>query len=156
MKSNLNLKINKLTLVLFAIILILSIIVTYQSNIINKLNNKQLSEIFLEIRVARDQSTANTLKTLKTLIDTEKVSKETKDLASSKYIEIALGMNNESKIESIIKSKGYQDVVVSIADNSVRVIVRSNKNLNNNQLKQIQDIVRSIIKVENIEIETKL
>ena len=51
-------------------------------------------------------------------------------------------MNKEANIETIIKAKGIADALVIIADNSVTVMVHSEKLLQSQTL-QIQDAVVS-------------
>ena len=122
-----NLKLNKACLVMICIASLLTLIVIYQTFIINKLRSTQTTQFFLESKLVKEQSTANTLKVLKNLIDDENVSKENKDIAMSNYMNIALAANYETKIEMILQRKGYEDVLASVSDDKVRVIIKSNK-----------------------------
>ena len=148
-----NLKLNKACLVMICIASLLTLIVIYQAFIINKLRSTQTTQFFLESKLVKEQSTANTLKVLKNLIDDENVSKENKDIAMSNYMNIALAANYETKIEMILKSKGYEDVLASVSDDKVRVIIKSNKRLNKNQLNEIYDVVESITKIKNVDVD---
>lgn len=149
------LKIKVLLIIFCCIILILSLILVYQARIINEIKNKQTSEFFLETKLKKEQMYANTLKTLKDLIDDKNVSNENRDKAVGIYINLALDSNYEVKIETILKSKGYEDVIVTISDDKARVILRYNKNLNSKQVLQIHDIVKGITGINDVEIEFK-
>ena len=155
MKDNLNLKLNRYFTIMLAIIFVLSVVVIYQTNTINKLKNKQTTKFFLEAKLAREQDTARTLHSLKTLIDDENISKQYKDIATSKYINIVTASNNETSIELILKSKGYDEVVAIITDDKVRVIIKYHKKLSKKQLNEIRDTVINVTKIKDIEVQTK-
>ena len=140
---------------MLGIIFVLSITVIYQWSSINKIKNKQTTEFFLEMKLTRDQANARDLQSLKALIDDENTPKESRDIAASKYINIANSANNEVHIEMILKSKGYDEAVAFISDDRVRVILNQNKKLSNKQLKEISDTVFSVTKIKDIEVTTK-
>ena len=155
MKDNPNLKLNRYLTIMLGITFVLNVFVIYQANSISKLKNKQRTKFFLEAKLNRDQSTARTLQSLKTLIDDENVSKECKEIAAAKYINIASAANNEASIELILKSKGYEDTLSTISDDRVRVVIKHDKKLSNKQLNEIKDIVISVTKIKDIEVVTK-
>jgi len=155
MESNVNLKLNKYLKLLLSIIFVLCIVVIFQANTIGKLKSKQVSEFFLETKLNRDQSTAKTLQTLKALMDDEHISKPSKANIALKYLNIALAANNEAQIELILKSKGYEDVVAIITNDRVKLVIKYANKLNVKQLNEIKDIVMSVAKIEDIEVELK-
>ncbi len=71
----------------------------------NKAESKEnsKSDFFAETKLTRDQKAAQTLQTLKSLIDDKNVPKEDKDEATAKYTKLAMDSNYESKIESVLK-----------------------------------------------------
>ncbi|MCT8976031.1 SpoIIIAH-like family protein [Clostridium sp. CX1] len=113
------------------------------------------SQFFDEAKLTRDQKSAQTLQTLKTLIDDKNVSKENRDEAAKKYTELAMNTNYESKIEATLKSKGYEDAICSIEDNKVRVIVKGKDKLTDKETREIKNVVMGIAKTQEVEIETK-
>jgi len=119
----------------------------------NKTNNT--TEAFAEAKLTRDQRNAQTLQTLKTLIDDKNVSKENRDEAAKKYTELAMNTNYESKIETTLKSKGYEDVICSIEDNKVRVTVKGKDKLTDKETREIKNIIVGIAKIQEVEIEAK-
>ena len=150
-----NLKFNKYLAIMLGIIFVLGVFVIYQAKTINKLKNKQTSEFFLETKLSRDQSTAKTLQTLKALMDDEHTPKPSKANIASKYLSIAIAANNEAQIELILKSKGYEDVVATITNDRVRLVIKYANKINVKQLKVIKDIVMSVAKIKDIEVELK-
>lgn len=155
MKDNANLKLNRYLTIMLGITFVLSVFVIYQANTINELKNKQTTKFFLEAKLNRDQSNVRTLQSLKALIDDENVSKECKESAASKYINIASAANSEASIELILKSKGYEDTLSTISDDRVSVVIKHGKKLSNKQLNEIRDIVISVTKIKDIEVVTK-
>lgn len=119
----------------------------------NKTSNK--TEAFAEAKLTRDQRNAQTLQTLKTLIDDKNVSKENRDEASKKYTELAMNTNYESKIETTLKSKGYEDVICSIEENKVRVTVKGKDKLTDKETREIKNVIVGIAKIQEVEIEAK-
>lgn len=155
MKDNANLKLNRYLTIMLGITFVLSVFVIYQANTINELKNKQTTKFFLEAKLNRDQSNVRTLQSLKALIDDENVSKECKESAASKYINIASAANSEASIELILKSKGYEDTLSTISDDRVSVVIKHGKKLSNKQLNEIRDIVISVTKIKDTEVVTK-
>lgn len=123
------------------------------SNKDNNSNNK--SQYFDESKLTRDQKNAQTLQTLKTLIDDQNVAKSSRDEAAQKYTQLAMNTNYESKIETTLKSKGYEDAICSIENNKARVIIKTKDKLTDKDTRDIKNVVVGISKVEDIEIETK-
>lgn len=113
------------------------------------------SQFFDETKLTRDQKNASTLQTLKTLIDDKNVSKENRDEAAKQYTQLAMNTNYESKIETTLKGKGYDDVICSIEDNKARVIVKGKDKLTDKDTREIKNVVMGIAKIQEVEIETK-
>lgn len=81
---------------------------------------------------------------------------ETKAAATEKMTVIAERMEKESAIETLIKAKGFEKVIVIIGDNDTNIVVESD-DLLPSQILQIQDAVTSQIEIslENIKIVNK-
>lgn len=128
---------------------------TVSFNNTDKTSSSSKSQFFDEAKLSRDQKNSQTLQTLKSLIDDKNVTKENKDDASKKYTQLAMNINYESKIETTLKSKGYEDVVCSIEDNKATIIVKSKDKLTDKETREIKSVVVEIAKIQDIEIETK-
>jgi len=155
MESNVNLKTNKYLKLLLSIIFVLCIVVIFQAITIGKLKSSGVSKFFLETKLKRDQSTARTLQTLKALMDDEHTPKPSKANIASKYLSIAIAANDEAQIELILKSKGYEDVVAIITNDRLRLVIKYANKLNVKQLNEIKEIVISVAKIKDIEVELK-
>ena len=142
-----NLGKNRVLIFLVSIIFILIAVIFYQNKTIDKLQNKQISEFFMESKVERDNTTAQTLQSLKHLIDDEKTSVEDRRELTKVYMNLALASSNQSQIELILKSKGYEESLVYISNKFVTVIIKSNKKLSKGQIKEIEDVVKSVIEL---------
>lgn len=113
------------------------------------------SEYFEETKLTRDKKDADTLQTLKALADDKNVSQENRDDAAKKYTQLAMNNSYESKIETTLKGKGYEDVICSVEDNSVRIIIKGKDKLTDKETREIKDVVLNISKFRNVEIEVK-
>ncbi|AZV56109.1 SpoIIIAH-like family protein [Clostridium sp. AWRP] len=118
-------------------------------------SKSEQSQFFEETRLTRDQKNAETLQTLKSLIDDKNVSNQNRSDAEKKYTALAMNTNYELKIENTLKSKGYKDVICSIENNKARVIVKGKNKLEDKDTRQIKDVVMSISNIQEVEIEVK-
>ncbi|MBP2031474.1 stage III sporulation protein AH [Clostridium algifaecis] len=113
------------------------------------------SQFFEESRLDRDQKDAETLQKLKNLVDDKNVSQQNRADAEKKYTDLAMNTDYESKIETVLKSKGYDDVICSVENGKVRVIVKKSEDLTDKDTREIKDVVMGISKMEDVEIEVK-
>lgn len=113
------------------------------------------SQFFEETRLTRDQKNAETLQTLKNFIDDQNVSQDNRTDAEKKYTALAMNANYEMKIENTLKSKGYEDAICSIENDKVRIIVKNKEKLTDKNTREIKDVVMSISKLQDVEIEVK-
>ena len=84
-----------------------------------------------------------------------KASQETQEKALAKAAAIAAAVEQESKIESLVKAKGFADCVAYIEDDKCNIVVRSD-NLKDTEALQITEIViaQSDITADNVKIVT--
>ena len=103
----------------------------------------------LEKQTSRDEAVATLAKMFG---DTSASSEQVKE-ATDKALTTAKMIESESKMETLIKSKGFKDCVVYLSDQSAKVVVKSD-GLEQAQAAQIMDIVVSESEVpsENISI----
>lgn len=121
----------------------------------NDKKNSKVSSFFEETRLSRDNKNTQTLQTLKNLIDDKNISKENRDEATKKYTELAMNTNNESKIETALKGKGYEEAICSIEENKVTVIVKGKDKLTDKDTREIKNVVMGIAKIQDVEIQVK-
>ena len=87
------------------------------------------------------------------MVNSEDALQELKDEALSGINRIAAQMEAEAKIETLVKSKGFEECVAVISDNNASIIVRSDALLPN-EIAQIKEIAveQSGIPVSGIKI----
>ena len=73
----------------------------------------------LDRKEARDEA----LDVLKMVTESNESSEEAKAEAQAKISQIAVDIQNEANIETLVKAKGFEDCVAIISDNAVSVIV---------------------------------
>lgn len=81
--------------------------------------NDYFSSTALERQQARDEA----LDVLKMVTESEEADEEAKAQAQAKISKIAVDIQNEANIETLVKAKGFDDCVAIISDNAVSVIV---------------------------------
>lgn len=113
------------------------------------------SDYFVQARNNRSKARQEALDIIRDLINDVKASQQTQQQALEKAAAIAAAVEQESKIESLVKAKGFSDCIAFIEDDNCNVVVRSN-DLNDAQALQITDIVttQSNIAALNVKINT--
>jgi stage III sporulation protein AH len=93
---------------------------------------------------------------LKLVSESEDASAEAKADAEAKISKIAVDIQNEANIESLVKAKGFSECVAIISDSSVSVIVGA-ESLQAQDVAQIFSIVYDTtgIPMENISVINK-
>ena len=111
------------------------------------------TDYFVTSKMERETSDNMVIANYKALIDDKNTSAAQKSEAEKKYISKTTEVDLENRVELNLKGKGFEDVICFIEDNKARVIVKA-KELTTQQRKQIQDVVKSVAKLD-VEIETK-
>lgn len=114
------------------------------------------NDYFAATALDRQQSRDEAIDVLKLVTENDEASEEARAEAAAKISKIAVDMQNEANIETLVKAKGFEDCVAVIADDSVSVIVKADE-LMANQAAQILMIVYETtgISTENISIINK-
>lgn len=99
-------------------------------------NNNYFTATALDRQEARDEA----IDVLKLVTENDEASAEAKAQASAKISQIAVDIQNEANIETLVKAKGFEECVAIISEDSVSVIV-SSEELKANQTAQILTIV---------------
>ena len=112
-------------------------------------NEDYFTATALDRQEARDEA----IEVLKLVSESEEASAEAKAEAADKISQIALDIQNEANIETLVKAKGFEECVAVISEGSVSVIV-SAENLQAAEAAQILAIVYDTTGVspENISI----
>lgn len=109
------------------------------------------SDFFSSARLNREQTRAKNKEMLMEIVDNANVSEAQKQEAVDNVVKLTNIAEKETATENLLAAKGFSDVVVSIVDDSVDVIVNANE-LTEQQIAQIEDIVKrkTEISAENI------
>ena len=81
-------------------------------------------EYFKQARESREASREEAVETVKDVLSNVKITDEQKAKMTAEMMAITKAIEQESKIENLIKAKGFKDCVVYIADNSCSVVVQ--------------------------------
>ena len=114
------------------------------------------NDYFAATVLTRNQSRDEAIDVLKLVTENASASEEEKALAAAKISKIAVDIQNEANIESLVKAKGFEECVAVIAEDAASVIVKA-ESLQANEAAQILAIVYETtgISPENISIITK-
>jgi stage III sporulation protein AH len=85
---------------------------------------------------ARDES----IEVLQNIVDNTDTLQELKEKATADINTIAINIENEANIETLIKAKGFINCIAVLSDNSANIVVESD-GLMPNEVAQIKDIV---------------
>lgn len=103
-------------------------------------NEQSVPTFFASYRTDRAAQRAEELSYLESIISLEGASSDTIASAEAKKLDILKTTESELVVESLIKAKGFEDVVVTMSENNVNVIV-SAKELQSDQVSQILGII---------------
>lgn len=107
---------------------------------VNYIDKSQADAYFASALLSRQQARDQAIAVLKTVVDNNSVDAVTREQATADIERIASEIQVEANIETLIKSKGFEECVAVIGEGAASVIVRSD-GLLPNELSQIKEIV---------------
>ncbi len=112
-------------------------------------------EVLADAKLLKEQTRAKNKETLMDIINSETLSADQKQGAVSSMVEMTETAEREAAAEILLEAKGFSDVVVSISQGGVDVVVNA-VSLTDAQRAQIEDIVtrKTNVAPENIIIST--
>ena len=96
---------------------------------------------FAAAMLSRDQARDEALAVLQTVLESEDALEETKTQALSDISRIALEIEKEANIESLIRARGFEDCIAVLSGDAASIIVKSESELLQNHVAQISEIV---------------
>ena len=104
-----------------------------------------------EAKLSRDQTRAKNTESLLQIINSEVVSEAQKQSAIEQMLELTDVSERETGAETLLAAKGFEDVVVSISDMKVDVVINQSE-ISDVQRAQIEDVItrKTGIPPENI------
>ena len=122
----------------------------------NTITENVQKDYFLEARMNRDSIYSESIETYEKLLESSSVTNDQKAIAQNEISNITNEKKTIQSTESLIKIKGFEDVVIFKNSDSVSVVVKSDVLLPE-QVAQIQNIVEREFKIngKNINITKK-
>lgn len=112
---------------------------------------KTEEDYFASYRFEREKSRAKTKEDLEKILANSSSSEDAKKNAENQLNNLSTASQQETTAETILKSKGFEDVVVFINNDSVNVTVKSD-GLSSSDTAKIIDAVYELTKNNNIKI----
>lgn len=116
----------------------------------NKNDEQEDKNFFVEYRLERDKIRSEQVNLLREMINNPNSNKELKNKAQNRLLELTNNLEKEMEVESLIRARDYEDAISFIHQNSVDVIIASNKGLKRKDVAKVGDIVA---KTTGLEIE---
>ena len=117
---------------------------------------KNTQAIFDEARLKYEQTNKDTINRLKTVMDDKNAPAEQKADATAKYNTLSMEMKFSDDIQTQLKLKGFEDVVCSIQNNTVNLMIKNKEvKLTDTQVKDIESVVLNVSKIKNIKLDIK-
>jgi len=98
-------------------------------------------EFMTEVSLNKEQTRARNKETLLEIVNNEAVSEEQKQQAIDTMVQMTTIAEKENATETLLKTKGFENAVVSITDGSVDVVI-GKTSLTDAERAQIEDIVK--------------
>ena len=111
---------------------------------------------FATSRLTRDTMYSQMIESYEKILENQSVSTEQKAIAQTEIKKINELKNSIMITENLIKTKGFNDVIIFVNDSSINAIIKA-KNLKQEDIAQIQNIITRELKVDldNIHISSK-
>lgn len=104
------------------------------------LTQANVQEYVAGARLDREQNHSKTKESLNDIINNDSVEEESKKEAVEELTKLTKIIEYETSIEQLLASKGFENAVVSIGDNTIDVILNFEE-LSQSQRAQIEDII---------------
>lgn len=120
-------------------------------------SSDSVADYFVSSKLERDTNYADMISTYTKILEDNSVSENQKNNAMKEITKITNTKNAISVCENILSTKGFDNFVVLVNDNSVNVVVKLKDKLTKEKVAQIQNIVSRELnsKIEDIHITEK-
>lgn len=111
------------------------------------------TEYFYSMRLTKEQQDEKYVNDMKAITEDANASQESKDIANNALVEKAKMQDQESRVESEIRNKGYEDALCMINDNkTVKVYVKVKDVLSEENSATIKKVVEDITTLTDVDI----
>ncbi len=107
---------------------------------------------FSSVEISRQRARDEALEVLNAVVENEKAAADVKAEAMAEIQTIAKEMAQESNIESLLMSKGFEKCVAVISGNTANIVVKNEGHLQSAQLAQINAVVYEQAGIEPVNI----
>ena len=116
-------------------------------------NGSTLSSYMVQAKLNREQTRSKNKETLLEVINNNDIGDKEKKKAVKSMVKITENSEMENNIETLLKAKGFNDIIVTINDNQAEVIL-SDTEVSDEKRAQIEDVIKrkTNISVNNITI----
>lgn len=111
------------------------------------------TEYFYSMRSTKEQQDEKYVNDMKSITEDANASQESKDIANNALVQKAKMQDQESRVESEIRNKGYEDAICMINDNqSVKVYVKVDDVLSQENSAVIKKVVEDVTTLTDVDI----
>ena len=115
---------------------------TELSEVMSNENATTNRDYFVEYRLSRDKLRAGMIDRLNDIVSNANTDTEVRTKAQNEIINIGSVSEKELQIEGLVKSKGFEEALVFLPDDDIKVVVSKNE-LTEQDMVKILDIVKS-------------
>lgn len=105
------------------------------------MTSSKLTDFIIQARIDREQIRSKNKETLLKVINDETVSEKEKTSAVEAMVEIAKSSELENTIETLLEAKGFSNVIVTLSDNQVDVII-DEQEITDQKRAQIEETIK--------------
>lgn len=109
--------------------------------------NQSSENFFAQFRMERDRGRDGQIEVLREIINNPNSSTTVREEAQTKLISISANKANEIKAENILKSKGYEDIVVIVKEENITVILPE-EDIKMIDITRISDLITRTIDID--------
>ena len=105
------------------------------------MTSSKLTDFIIQARIDREQIRSKNKETLLKVINDETVSEKEKTSAVEAMVEITKSSELENTIETVLEAKGFSNVIVTLSDNQVDVII-DEQEITDQKRAQIEETIK--------------
>lgn len=105
------------------------------------MTSSKLTDFIIQARIDREQIRSKNKETLLKVINDETVSDKEKTSAVEAMVEITKSSELENTIETLLEAKGFSNVIVTVSDNQVDVII-DEQEITDRKRAQIEETIK--------------
>ncbi|RHR36673.1 SpoIIIAH-like family protein [Eubacterium sp. AF19-12LB] len=105
------------------------------------MTSSKLTDFIIQARIDREQIRSKNKETLLKVINDETVSEKEKTSAVEAMVEITKSSELENTIETLLEAKGFSNVIVTVSDNQVDVII-DEQEITDQKRAQIEETIK--------------